>query len=226
MSEKRENNMVSLVGTIASGFQYSHSVLGEGFYMTDLLVERLRGQTDRIPLLVSERILDVKDDYSGRLAAVAGQFRSYNDHEGRKSCLVLSVFVYEIVVRDVLGDGTRNNQIFLDGYLCKKPVYRRTPLGREIADLLVAVNRTCGKSDYIPCIVWGRNAGYVSETSVGERIRIWGRIQSREYTKVLGNMESEVRIAYEVSAGRVEKVEQAYQDGTGQGWRGGFICIE
>ena len=208
MSEKNlENNKVTVIGQVMSQFTYSHEVFGEGFYMVDLAVNRLSDQEDIIPLMISERLIDVKQDYRGRTLEAAGQFRSYNRHEGSKNRLVLSVFVRELCFLEEFTDYTKTNQIFLDGYICKEPIYRKTPLGREIADLLIAVNRPYGKSDYIPCIAWGRNARYASAFQVGSRIRIWGRVQSREYTKKLSEMESEKRIAYEVSAITAQRLD-------------------
>lgn len=199
-----ENNQVSIMGKIASGFTFSHQVFGEGFYMLDVLVKRLSDSEDRIPVMVSERLVDVTEDYEGEYIQVTGQFRSYNRHEEKKNRLVLSVFAREISFVEDEDDSVKSNQIFLDGYICKPPVYRKTPLGREIADLLIAVNRPYGKSDYIPCICWGRNARYASAFQVGGHVLIWGRIQSREYMKRLSDTESEKRTAYEVSVSKLE----------------------
>ena len=204
-----ENNQVSMIGTIISGFTFSHEVFGEGFYVVDVEVKRLSDSTDRIPILVSERLLDVGQDYIGKNIHVTGQFRSYNKHEEKKNRLVLSVFAREIEFIEEEQDSAKTNQIILDGYICKPPVYRKTPLGREIADLLVAVNRPYGKSDYIPCICWGRNARYAAGFEVGGRTQILGRIQSREYLKKLDEEESEKRTAYEVSVSKLEYVENA-----------------
>ena len=205
MSEKvMENNRVTVIGTIVSDFTFSHAVFGEGFYLVDLSVSRLSEQADVIPLMVSERLMDVTRDYRGCTIEADGQFRSYNRHEGVKNRLVLSVFVREVQFLEEFTDYTKTNQIFLDGYICKEPIYRKTPLGREIADLLVAVHRPYGKSDYIPCIAWGRNARFASGFSVGTRIQIWGRVQSREYTKKLSETECEKRTAYEVSVSKLE----------------------
>ena len=205
MSEKvMENNRVTVIGTIVSDFTFSHAVFGEGFYLVDLSVSRLSEQADVIPLMVSERLMDVTRDYRGCTIEADGQFRSYNRHEGVKNRLVLSVFVREVQFLEEFTDYTKTNQIFLDGYICKEPIYRKKPLGREIADLLVAVNRPYGKSDYIPCIAWGRNARFASGFSVGTRIQIWGRVQSREYTKKLSETECEKRTAYEVSVSKLE----------------------
>ena len=205
MSEKMiENNKVSVIGEIVSDFSFSHEVFGEGFYMVDVAVSRLSQQADVIPLMISERLVDVSQDYRGQTVEAIGQFRSYNRHEGVKNRLMLSVFVREIHFIEEFTDYTKTNQIFLDGYICKLPIYRKTPLGREIADLLLAVNRPYGKSDYIPCISWGRNARYAAGFTVGTRVRIWGRVQSREYTKKLSDTECEKRVAYEVSISKRE----------------------
>lgn len=208
MSEKTiENNKVSVIGEVISEFVFSHEVFGEGFYVLELAVNRLSDQADVIPLMISERLIDVKADYRGMTVEALGQFRSYNRHEGNRNRLVLSIFVREYNFMDEFTDYTKTNLIFLDGYICKAPIYRKTPLGREIADLLIAVNRPYGKSDYIPCISWGRNARYASQFEVGSRLRIWGRVQSREYTKKLNEFESEKRVAYEVSVSKLECVE-------------------
>ncbi len=205
MSEKViENNKVSVIGEVVSEFTFSHEVFGEGFYLVSLSVSRLSDQVDVIPLMVSERLLDVKQDYRGRTVEAVGQFRSYNCHEGVKNRLVLSVFVRELNFLEEFTDCTKTNQIYLDGYICKEAIYRKTPLGREIADLLLAVNRPYGKSDYIPCIAWGRNARYASGFAVGSRVRMWGRVQSREYTKKLSETQCEKRVAYEVSVSKLE----------------------
>lgn len=195
------------MGEIVSDFAFSHEIFGEGFYMVDVRVERLSDSIDIIPLMVSERLLDVNGDYKGMYIVVNGQFRSYNRHEERKNKLVLSVFAREIDFVDEIGENTKSNQIYLDGYICKEPVYRKTPLGREIADLLLAVNRPYGKSDYIPCICWGRNARFASNFEVGARCAVWGRIQSREYMKKISDEQLEKRVAYEVSVSKLELIE-------------------
>ena len=170
-----ENNQVSITGKIVTGFTFSHQVYGEGFYTMDLLVKRLSDSEDRIPVMVSERLVDVTQDYVGQYVEIHGQFRSYNRHEEKHNRLVLSAL-------------------------------KKSPLGREIADLLLAVNRPYGKSDYIPCICWGRNARYASAFEVGGHVLIWGRIQSREYMKRIGENETQKRIAYEVSVSKLEYV--------------------
>ena len=204
-----ENNQVSMAGKIASPFTFSHEVFGEGFYVSDIEVERLSDSTDRIPIMVSERLFPVHGDYIGREVYVNGQFRSYNRHEESKNRLVLSVFVREIHFLEEEEGEIRPNYVFLDGYICKQPIYRKTPLGREIADILLAVNRPYGKSDYIPCICWGRNARYAENFKVGDHVQVWGRIQSREYQKKISETEFEKRIAYEVSVSKLEYREFA-----------------
>ena len=209
MSDKIiENNQVTIMGEVASPFTFSHEVFGEGFYMLDVNVKRLSNSEDRIPLMISERLIDVSQDYTGEFIMVSGQFRSYNRHDEQKNRLVLSVFVREVSFIEEELDGAKTNNIFLDGYICKLPVCRKTPLGREIADLLLAVNRPYGKSDYIPCICWGRNARFASTFEVGEHVQIMGRIQSTEYIKKLTETETEKRIAYEVSVSKLECLEE------------------
>lgn len=203
-----ENNQVVIMGEIVSSFVFSHEIFGEGFYMVDARVPRLSDSSDIIPLMVSERLIDVEEDYCGQNIMVQGQFRSYNRHEERRNRLVLSVFAREIEFVDETPESAQTNQIFLDGYICKEPIYRKTPLGREIADLLIAVNRPYGKSDYIPCICWGRNARFASSFTVGTRCEIWGRIQSREYIKKLSEEDAEKRVAYEVSVSKLELREE------------------
>lgn len=202
-----ENNQVSMMGEIVSEFQFSHEVFGEGFYMVELAVNRLSNYSDYITLMISERLIDTEQDYTGQLIRVSGQFRSYNRHEEKKNRLVLSVFVRELEFLDEIDENEKTNQIFLDGYICKEPIYRKTPLGREIADVLLAVNRSYGKSDYIPCICWGRNARFASGFTVGSHIQIVGRVQSREYVKRIDEENVEHRVAYEVSVSKVDLLE-------------------
>lgn len=205
-----ENNQVTMLGEIVSDFTFSHEVYGEGFYMVEIAVNRLSNFMDYIPLMVSERLIDTKQNYIGQKIYVTGQFRSYNRHEEKKNRLVLSVFVRELSFveeNDMEELQEKSNQIFLDGYICKNPVYRKTPLGREIADLLMAVNRSYGKSDYIPCICWGRNARFASGFEIGAHVEIYGRIQSREYIKKIGEEETEKRMAYEVSVSKIDVLE-------------------
>lgn len=209
MNREQENNKVTLSGEIVSNFEFSHEVYGEGFYTAMLASERLSGQKDIIPIMVSDRIVDVRADREGQFVRVSGQFRSYNKHENGRRHIELSVFVREF--EEWEEDGTirpaDENELFLDGYICKPPVYRKTPLGREITDILLAVNRQYGKSDYIPCIAWGRNARFTSGLGVGTRLQVEGRIQSREYEKKISETESEARVAYEVSISKLEVAE-------------------
>ena len=202
-----DNNQVTIAGEIMGGFTFSHDVFGEGFYMMDIAVGRLSDSKDIIPVMVSDRLMDVKQDYTGAYVVIDGQFRSYNRQEESRTRLVLSVFSREIQILEELSGEVHPNYIFLDGYVCKPPIYRKTPLGREICDLLLAVNRPYGKSDYIPCICWGRNARFAEGFQVGEHIQLSGRIQSREYQKKISETEFEKRTAYEVSVGRVEYSE-------------------
>ena len=201
-----ENNQVVIMGKVIGDFTFSHEIFGEGFYMLDVEVARLSESCDIIPLMISERLIDVEEDYKGAYVCVSGQFRSYNRREEKNNRLILSVFVREIEFIDELEESSKTNQIYLDGYICKEPVYRKTPLGREIADVLLAVNRPYGKSDYIPCICWGRNARFAGGFSVGDRCEIWGRIQSREYMKKISEEQLEKRIAYEVSVSKLELI--------------------
>lgn len=208
MSREFDNNKVTLSGEIVSNFEFSHEVYGEGFYTVTLASERLSGEKDIIPIMASERLVDVKADWTGRFVRVSGQFRSYNKHEGERNHLILSVFAREFeeveFEHEEPGSGNDENRVSLDGYICRVPIYRKTPLGREITDILLAVNRPYGKSDYVPMICWGRNARFASGLKVGTRLQIDGRIQSREYEKKISETESETRVAYEVSVSKLE----------------------
>lgn len=211
MSREQEKNKVTLSGEIVSNFEFSHECYGEGFYTAMFASKRSGGQKDVIPIMVSDRLVDVKAEWTGRFVKVSGQFRSYNKHEGNKNHLILSVFAREIedtTETQIEFKIRHDNEIFLDGYICKTPTYRKTPLGREIADILLAVNRPYGKSDYIPCIAWGRNARFAVGLEVGTRLQIDGRIQSREYQKRISDDECETRTAYEVSISKMETVEE------------------
>lgn len=203
------NNQVTIAGEVVSEFTFSHEVYGEHFYIVNIAVCRLSNLYDVIPVMVSERLIDVTSDYRGCVLQVSGQFRSYNRHEENRNRLVLSVFAREAVLASQEDEDEQNpNHIFLDGYVCKHPVYRKTPLGREIADVLLAVNRPYGKSDYIPCICWGRNARFADKFEVGSHIQIWGRIQSREYQKKIAEDQYEKRVAYEVSVSKLEYIAE------------------
>ena len=204
MTEKGiNNNQVEVAGEIISTFEYSHEIFGEGFYMVKLLVNRLSEATDEIRLMISDRLVDVRKDCRGKYLRAFGQFRSYNTHEENHNHLILSVFVRDLEFLDSMED-VKPNQIQLDGFICKQPVYRMTPLGREICDILLAVNRSYGKSDYIPCICWGRNARFAGSLEIGARIELVGRIQSREYQKRISEFEVVKRTAYEVSVNKLE----------------------
>ena len=173
----------------------------------EVVVQRLSNMVDRIPLLISERLIDVTENYIGQTLEAHGQFRSYNKHEEGRNRLVLSVFVREVEILEEEPENVKPNSIFLDGFICKQPVYRMTPLGREIADLLLAVNRPYGKSDYLPCICWGRNARFAGKFEVGTHIHLWGRIQSRTYQKRIEGDQVERRTAYEISVSKIECIE-------------------
>ena len=202
-----KNNQVTIMGQVVTGFKFSHEVFGEGFYIMEVMVKRLSNTFDRIPLMISERLIDVAQDYVGKYIMATGQFRSYNRNEDQKNRLVLLIGIREIAFIEEEPDDSKANNILLDGYICKEPIYRKTPMGREIADLLLAVNRPYGKSDYIPCICWGRNARYISNFGIGEHVQISGRIQSREYKKKISDTEIELRTAYEVSVSKLEVME-------------------
>lgn len=206
MEGKSDNNKVMLAGKIVAPLKFQMGHKGEAFYRTILQVNRQSGQCDLIPLILSERLLDDMKNYEGQLVCVTGQFRSYNNHEQIKTRLLLHAFVKELNLLNSVEEAGSMNEILLHGFLCKPPVYRKTPLGREITDVLLAVNREYGRTDYIPCIVWGRNARFASGLSVGNQIQIIGRIQSREYDKK--EIQGIVRKrAYEVSGFKIMKVK-------------------
>ena len=198
--DTEKNNRVYFMGEIVSEATFSHEVYGEGFYEFYVKVLRLSGQADILPVTISERLIQGNNLKIGSMLCALGQFRSYNKLEGGRSRLMLTVFVREIVD---IAPSKNPNSIVLSGYICKPPVYRTTPFNREIADLLVAVNRAYNKSDYIPCIAWGRNARFVQNLRVGDRIALSGRIQSREYQKRLSEEEVVTMTAYEVSVSKL-----------------------
>lgn len=201
-----KNNRVFLMGEIVSEATFSHEVYGEGFYELYVRVMRLSGQADVLPVTISERLIEGNDLKPGSTICALGQFRSYNKLEGGRSRLMLTVFVRELVD----GAASRNpNSIVLSGYICKPPVYRTTPFNREIADLLVAVNRSYNKSDYIPAIAWGRNARFVKNLAVGDKIALSGRIQSREYQKKQDDGSFLTMTAYEVSISKLAAFDDA-----------------
>ena len=209
-----ENNHLVLVGKVTSDKRFSHEIYGEKFYIFDLAVPRLSGNADIIPITVSERLLSINDLQIDSKITVEGQFRSYNSYENERNRLVLTVFAKDIqfvedqdaeieVSKDVV-----SNEVTLNGYICKKPIYRQTPFGREISDLLLAVNRAYNKSDYIPCIAWGRNARFCENIPVGTEVKVVGRVQSRTYEKKYEDGTVETKVAYEVSVSSLEVVNQ------------------
>lgn len=205
---KETNNKAELAGVILSEPEYSHAVYGETFYLMDIGVARVSGTIDKIRLLISEKLFEKDDEYTGKTVRVSGEYRSFNKHENDTNRLLLFLFVNDIEETDhICEDDTKTNSIELEGSICKEPIYRKTPFGREITDLLIAVNRAYGKSDYIPCIAWGRNAKSAARIEVGTRVRVEGRIQSRGYVKRISETEAENRIAYEVSASRIEVIK-------------------
>lgn len=204
-----ENNDVYMAGEIISDFQFSHEVFGEKFYLFDLKVNRLSDKFDVLPVMVSERILDVTQSPIGADVEVQGQLRSFNQNIDGKSRVILSIFADEITNMEY---AKSENVVTLQGFICKEPIYRKTPLGRDITDFTIAVNRPYRKADYIPCIAWSRNAIYLAEQNIGTEIRIIGRFQSREYSKKLENGEVEIRTAFEFSVGRLEVVNDECED--------------
>lgn len=198
------NNQISLAGAIASPPEYSHTLYGEAFYSLILNVDRLSGASDSIPVTVSERLLCGIPLEEGSILSLRGQIRSYNQHSENGTRLTITVFAREISTEPQ--DDSHLNEAALEGHICKPVIYRTTPFSREIADILLAVNRRYGKSDYLPCIAWGRNARYVRELGVGNKIHITGRLQSREYQKCFADGSSEIRTAYEVSCSTIEEL--------------------
>lgn len=203
--------MVKVIGKVVSPIDFSHEMYGEGFYNFELEVPRLSESVDVLPITISERLIVDIELVKGSYVEIQGQLRSYNRYVNNSSRLVLTVFARDIQkleeednVKELL---KTPNKIYLDGYICKPPIYRTTPFGREIADLLIAVNRPYNKSDYIPSIAWGRNARFCEKLLVGDHIKLWGRIQSREYQKKYGEEEVETKIAYEVSISKLEYIE-------------------
>lgn len=210
--EQMSNNKLRLTGTVTERPVYSHEVCGEEFYETKLSVPRLSGQEDVIPVTLSDRLLARTEVKPGAKISISGQFRSYNKLEGEHSRLLLTAFAREILPAD---DEVNPNTIEILGYICKPPVYRTTPFKREICDVLLAVNRAYNKSDYIPCIMWGRNARFIKDMPIGERLWVTGRVQSRIYTKCLSEDKSEERVAYEVSVSKIlvgNKIEEEFQE--------------
>lgn len=201
-----ENNKVNVVGKVVSGLEFSHKIYGEGFYVFFLEIPRLSNSKDVLPVTISERLVANLDFKEGIYVEISGQFRSYNSQQEGTNKLILTVFARDIKIVNDISTVKDPNQIYLNGYICKQPIYRTTPFGREITDILLAVNRQYNKSDYIPCIAWGRNARYSEKLKVGDNIKIWGRVQSRNYQKKLENGEVVDKVAYEVSITKMEVV--------------------
>ena len=220
-----ENNYLTLVGRVTSEKRFSHEIYGESFYTFDLLIPRLSGSEDIIPITASERLINEEMMVIGTKLIIKGQFRSYNSYENEKNKLILTVFAKDVQKveenehenekaeeeganqNDIVNKDIVTNEVVLVGYICKKPIYRQTPFGREIADLLLAVNRAYNKSDYIPSIAWGRNARFCQNLDVGTEVKVVGRIQSRNYEKKYEDGTVEKKVAYEVSIGSLEVVK-------------------
>ena len=212
-----ENNYLTLVGKVTGDKKFSHEIYGESFYVFNLEVARLSGNSDTIPITVSERLITDEMLAQGNNLLVKGQFRSYNSYENEKNKLILTVFAKDVMEveepvneeeNEMVKKDMITNEVVLVGFICKQPIYRQTPFGREIADILLAVNRAYNKSDYIPCIAWGRNARFCENIPVGTEVKIIGRVQSREYEKKHEDGTVETRVAYEVSIGSLEIVEE------------------
>ena len=218
-----ENNYLTLVGKVTGEKKFSHEIYGERFYVFNLVIPRLSGNSDIIPITVSERIIKEDTLQEGKKLLVKGQFRSYNSYENEKNRLILTVFAKDIIEieekeneneeeNEMVRKDTITNEVVLVGYICKKPIYRQTPFGREISDLLLAVNRAYNKSDYIPCIAWGRTARFCQNLEVGSQVKVVGRVQSRSYEKKYEDGTVETRVAYEVSIGSLEVIEEKNND--------------
>ena len=203
---KDDTNVVYLRGELSENMDFSHEIFGEKFFNTKIKINRLSESYDILPLTISERLLQEVDIKANNLVNVIGQLRSYNKNIDNKNRLVLTVFAREI--KNTEENNKDPNSIFLDGYICNNPIYRKTPLGREITDLLVAINRPYNKSDYIPSIVWGRNAKFAKTLKVGDRVQMWGRVQSREYEKKTENGDVINKVAYEVSISKIKKLSE------------------
>ena len=216
MGHRVENNEVILIGKVISDVKFSHKVYGEGFYSFDLQIPRLSNSYDILPITISERLLPAYGNIQEKTLEIEGQLRSYNQYSEGKNKLILTVFCLEM--REVpAGELSKSkNHIYLNGYICKKPVYRTTPFGREITDLHLAVNRAYHKSDYIPCITWGRTARFSEGLEVGDHIEVWGRIQSRTYQKKLETGESITKTAYEISINKLDTVTDGDERKDGQ----------
>ncbi len=210
-----ESNYLTLVGKVTGEKKFSHEIYGERFFIFKLSIPRLSGNADVIPITISERLFTDEMLQEGKKLLVKGQFRSYNSYENEKNKLILTVFAKDIMEvnqseeeSEFIRKDSVTNEVVLIGFICKEPIYRQTPFGREIADILLAVNRAYNKSDYIPCIAWGRNARFSQNLEVGTKVKVVGRVQSREYEKKFEDGRTENRVAYEVSIGSLEVVEE------------------
>lgn len=207
---KDDTNIVNLRGELQSELEFSHEIFGEKFYNTKININRLSDSYDTLPITISERLLEEVDFENNKNVRIIGQLRSYNKNINNRNRLVLTIFAREI--KAVEDDTKDPNSIYLDGFICKDPIYRKTPLGREITDLLVAINRPYNKSDYIPSIVWGRNAKFAKNLRVGDRVQMWGRVQSREYEKKTDDGQILKKVAYEVSISKIKKTSENNND--------------
>ena len=212
-----ENNYLTLVGKVTGEKRFSHEIYGERFYVFNLEIPRLSGNSDIIPITVSERLIKEETLQEGHQLLVKGQFRSYNSYENEKNRLILTVFAKDVEElkedeeqeeNEMVRKDKTTNEVVLIGFVCKKPIYRQTPFGRELADLLLAVNRAYNKSDYIPTIAWGRNARFCQNLEVGAQVKIVGRVQSRQYEKKYEDGTSEMKVAYEVSICSLELINE------------------
>lgn len=210
-----DNNHLTLMGKVTSEKKFSHEIYGESFYIFNMEVPRLSSNADIIPVTISERLIEGDKLQIGRNVLIKGQFRSYNSYENEKNKLILTVFAKDILLEEEIealkeqeSKEVTSNEVTLTGYICKKPIYRQTPFGREIADLLLAVNRAYNKSDYIPAIAWGRTARFCQNIEVGTEVKIAGRVQSRIYEKKFEDGTTETKIAYEVSIGSLEVINE------------------
>lgn len=202
MENYNDNNIVEIGGKVVTELEFSHEIYEEKFYKFYVETKRMSDYTDKLPIIISERLVNIEDIKIGNIVRIEGQFRSYNQPVNGKSKLVLSIFAKDIEKYEDENILTLNEATFI-GFICKKPIYRKTPLGREIADVLLAVNRTYKKSDYIPCILWGRNAKFCEKVEIGARIKLSGRIQSRNYEKKLEDGTVISKVAYEVSISKL-----------------------
>ena len=216
-----ENNYLTLVGKVTGEKRFSHEIYGEKFYTFNLSIPRLSGNADIIPITISERLITDEMLTEGRKLLIKGQFRSYNSYENERNKLILTVFAKDVEElqevekqeeSDIVRKDETTNEVVLIGFVCKKPIYRQTPFGREIADLLLAVNRAYNKSDYIPTIAWGRNARFCQNLEVGAQVKIIGRVQSRQYEKKYEDGTSEMKVAYEVSICSLELINEESTD--------------